>query len=183
MAGIKKEMEKMYLDFEIFYAVNPPGVTDPAIASSCTHVDALRGVNGMLLVCEDDVCFLNQSREVFNKAFAQLSENWDMLYLGGNIHEPAERFSDNLFRVKKGVHCNHAILYSEKARNTILSTYDVWTNEIKFFDHWLYLVGQDMMNCFICSPMIAYQKPGYSFDGTWQDYYIDMHSRELKFMQ
>lgn len=176
------EMKKMYLDYEVFFAVNPPGIDDPLIASSCTHVDALRGVSGELLVCEDDVTFLNQGRELFNIAYSQLPEDWDMLYLGGNIHEPAVRFSDNLFRITKGVHCNHAILYSEKARSKILSTYDVWTNEIKAYDHWLYMTGQSIMNCFICSPIIAYQGPGFSYNGVYRDYYIDMRSNEIKFM-
>jgi len=176
------EMEKMFLDYEVFFAIDPPGMTDPAMCSSCTHIDALRGVNGELLVCEDDVTFLSQGREIFNKAYEQLPEDWDMLYLGGNIHEPAERFSDNLFKITKGVHCNHAILYSEKARGFILQNYDLWTNEIKAYDHWLYLIGQSQMNCYVCSPMIAYQRPGFSFNGTYQDYYIEMRSNEVKCM-
>lgn len=176
------EMAKMFLEYEVFFAVNPPGITDPCIASSCSHIDALRGISGNLLVCEDDVTFIIQCRDIFNKSFSQLPEDWDMLYLGGNIHEPAERYSDNLFRITKGVHCNHAILYSEKARGRILSTYDVWTNEIKAYDHWLYLEGQGVMNCFICSPVIAYQRPGYSYDGSYQDYYITMRSNEIKYM-
>jgi hypothetical protein len=180
MMGIQKEMDKLFVDFEIFHAVNPPGITDPKIASSCTHIDALRGVNGDLLVCEDDVCFIHQCREIFNKAFEQLPADWDMLYLGGHIHTPAERFSDNLYRIKFGVHCNHAILYSEKARGFILSNYDVWSNDIKAYDHWLYMIGQGLMNCYMCSPVIAYQKPGYSFSGAWGDYYIDMRSDEIK---
>lgn len=180
MMFIPGEMSKMFLEYEVYYAVNPPGIEDPAIASSCSHVDALRGVSGDLLVCEDDVVFLNQGRELFNKAFEQLPEGWDMLYLGGNIHEPAERFSDNLFKITKGVHCNHAILYSEKARGYIFQNYSVWDNEYKAFDHWLYMKGQSMMNCYMISPVIAYQRPGYSYDGSWQDYYIQMRSNEIK---
>ena len=176
------EMQKMYFDYEVYFAVDPPGITDPAVCSSCSHVDALRGAAGELLVCEDDVTFLEQGRELFNNAYSQLPEDWDMLYLGYNIHEPAERFSDNLFRVTNGVHCNHAILYSQKAREYILSTYNVWESDYQAYDHWLYLVGQSQMNCFVCSPMIAYQRPGYSCSGVWSDYYIEMRSRELKYV-
>jgi hypothetical protein len=176
------EMDKMFLDYEVFFAVDPPGMDDPAMCSSCTHVDALRNCEGELLVCEDDVIFLDQGRELFNKAYEQLPEGWDMLYFGGNIHEPAERFSDNLFSIKKAVHCNQAILYSEKARNYILQNYNVWENEYKAYDHWLYMVGQSQMNCFMCSPMIAYQRPGYSCNGLWRDYFIEMRSREIKFL-
>lgn len=182
MMNIADEMKKMYLDYDVYYAEDPPGINSREAACSCSHIDALRGISGLLLICEDDVTFLHQAREVFNKAFEQLPEDWDMLYLGGNIHEPAERFSENLFRVRMGVHCNHAILYTEKARSFILSSYDVWTNEIKAFDHWLYIEGQGKMNCYICSPMIAYQRPGYSCFGIWTDYYIEMRSRELKHM-
>lgn len=180
--GFMEEMQKMYLDYEVFFAIDPPGLTDPALCSSCSHVDALRNCEGELLVCEDDVIFLEQGREIFNKAYDQLPDDWDMLYLGGNIHEPAERYSDNLFRVKKAVHCNHAILYSAKGRGYVLSHYNVWESEYKAYDHWLYMLGQSQMNCFICSPMIAYQRPGYSFNGNWSDYYIEMRSNEIRFL-
>lgn len=182
MLSIPQEMDRMFFDYEIFYAIDPPGIDDYTIGSSCSHVDALRGVTGELLVCEDDVTFLEQGREIFNNAYNQLPEDWDMLYLGGNIHEPAERYSDNLYKIDFGVHCNHAILYSEKARSYILSHYDVWKNEIKAFDHWLYLVGQREMNCYIVSPMIAYQRPGYSGHGVWRDYYIEMRSNEIRYL-
>ncbi len=182
MMKIPEEMAKMFLEYDIYHAVDPPGLTNRAMCCSCSHIDALRGETGLLLVCEDDVTFLDQCREVFNRAFEQLPEDWDMLYLGGNIHEPAERYSENLFRIKMGVHCNHAILYSEKARSTILSTYNVWESGYEAYDHWLYMVGQGMMNCFMCSPMIAYQRPGYSCFGIWTDYYVEMRSRELKHM-
>ncbi len=174
------EMERMGFNYEIFYAEDPPGITDQAVASSCTHVHALRDIGGELLVCEDDVCFLHQGRELFDRAYKQLPEGWDMLYLGGNIHEPAERYSENLFCITKGVHCNHAILYSQKARDYILSNYEVTSNEIKAFDHWLYMFGQAQMNCFIMSPMIAFQHPGISYNGVYQDYYIQMRSNEVK---
>jgi len=174
------DMKGMFLDYEVYFAVDPPGIEDPSICSSCSHIDALRGVDGELLVCEDDVVFLEQGRELFNKAYEQLPEGWDMLYLGGNIHEPQQRFSDNLFKINFGVHCNQAILYSQKARDYILSHYSVWENEYKAYDHWLYMVGQKEMQCFICSPIIAYQRPGYSCSGKWMDYYIEMRSNEIR---
>jgi GR25 family glycosyltransferase involved in LPS biosynthesis len=180
MINITVEMKKLDIDYDIFFAVDPEGITDRAMASSCTHIDALRGIAGELLVCEDDVTFIHQSKELFKIAYNELPEDWDMLYLGGNIHEPGVRFSESLFRINKAVHCNHAILYSEKARDFILQNYDLWTNEIKAYDHWLYLVGQGLMNCYMCSPVLAYQKPGYSYSGLWADYYIDMRSNEIK---
>jgi hypothetical protein len=143
----------------------------------------MKGIEGDLLVCETDVTFLYQSRYVFDNAYAQLPDDWDLLYLGGNIHEPAERYSLNLFKVNRGVHCNHAILYSEKGRNKIFETYNWLTDEITPFDQWLYHVGQRILNCYVCSPMIAFQRASWSDAGKcFVDYFVEMRSNEIKNM-
>jgi GR25 family glycosyltransferase involved in LPS biosynthesis len=177
------EMGKIGLEWEFYPAIDPVPDCGYMRNTAYSFTEILKDVTGDLLVLETDVTFVYQVKEIFEKAISQLPDDWDMLYLGGNIHIPAERFSDNLFRIKSGVHCNHAILYSEKGRETIFKNYDWQTNEIVPFDEWLYHVGQGLMNCFICSPMIAFQRPGFSdYSKCFSDYYIDMRSHEIKFL-
>jgi len=181
MTHIPAEMEKMGIKWERFRAIDPPEQPASAyIGSTYSHQEILRGAEGALLVCEDDVIFTDGAREVFDKAFSQLPEDWDMFYLGGNVKMPAERYSENLFRIKGGVHCNHAIFYSEKARDFILTNYNQFT-DIGYYDHWLYVTGLGLMNCYICYPVIAYQMPCFSnARGAMMDYYGEMKENEKK---
>lgn len=182
LTTVAEEIEKLGVQWERYRAYNPVGIKGHWHGSSWSHIDVLRNAEGLLLVCEDDVTFLQQARDVFDKAFDQLPADWDMLYLGGNVKRPAERYSENLFRIKEGVHCNHAILYSQKARELILRTYDVMSD--KLYDNWLYHTGQSMMKCFICYPVVAYQKPGFSdVRDEYMDYYIEMRSNEIRHLK
>jgi hypothetical protein len=184
LAYIPDEMQKIGLDWEFFPAIDIEGVEDKFRVISNSFMDALKNIEGDLLLCESDVTFLFQVKEIFIKALSQLPASYDLLYLGGNIHEPAERFSDNLFQIKKGVHCNHAILYSEKGRKKIIELYDPLVNENNRIDDWLYHVGQSVMECYICSPLIAYQRTSYAeTHGKIVDYYIEMRSNEIQFMK
>jgi len=183
MVPIPKEMDKMGLEWERFSAIDNPVLPGSNEGSSYTHVEVLRGVEGPLFTFEDDVCFLIQARDLFDKAFAELPEDWDMLYLGGNPKEMQTRYSEHLFKSNGGIHCNHAILYSEKARDYILSHYDASVPGTPWYDHWLFVEGQKVMNCFIMSPMIAWQRPGYSdCRKDYMDYYIEMRSHEIHYM-
>lgn len=183
MQFIPEEMAKMGWDYERFVAADPYPGAGPYIGSSYSHTEVLRGVSGTLLVCEDDVIFIDGAKEIYDKAFAQLPEDWDLFYLGGNVKKPAQRYSENLFRITYGVHCTHAIIYSEKAREFILNNFnalaDDHTGEITFFDHWLYCNGLGKMNCYICYPIIAYQRPCYSnARSIYIDYYDEMKQNE-----
>lgn len=182
LVSLEEEMFKLVDEYEIFPAENPTGMSS-AMGSVHSHIEVLKGVEGNLLICEDDVCFLdeNLTKSIFEKAFTELPEDWDMLYLGGNPKIPQIRYSDHLFRSEGGIHTNHAILYTQKAREFILNTFDYRTNEIATYDHWLFMIGQKLMNVFIISPMIAWQKPGFSdCRGSYQDYYLHIRSNEIR---
>jgi GR25 family glycosyltransferase involved in LPS biosynthesis len=180
---IPEEMQRIGLPWQFFATIDPPGETDMMRIGSYSFIEVLKNFTGHLLVCESDVTFIYQAKEIFDKAVYQLPMDFDLLYLGGNIHEPAERFSENLFRIKKGVHCNHAILYSDSGRRKMIAMYDPLTNDNPRIDDWLYHIGQKEMNCFICSPMIAYQRVSYSdINKKVVDYYIEMRSHEIQFL-
>lgn len=114
-----------------------------------------------LLLLEDDVLFDDGWIEVFDKAVEQLPDDFDLLYLGANVKIPATRYSENLYQITGGVHCTHAILYSEQGRNNMVNYWQPG-GEYKQIDHWLYMRGQALMNCFVICPMVAWQRPSYS---------------------
>jgi GR25 family glycosyltransferase involved in LPS biosynthesis len=111
-------------------------------------------------VFEDDVLFEDGCVEVLAQAIDQLPDDFDMLYLGGNVKMPATRYSENLYKITEGVHMSHAILFSPHARAFILANYDPGTHNL--IDEWYYRKGLAMMKAFICYPMIAFQRGGYS---------------------
>jgi GR25 family glycosyltransferase involved in LPS biosynthesis len=132
---------------------------------------------GMLLLFEDDVCFEPGASQIISDAIRQLPDDFDMFYMGANVKAPAMRYSTNLFKVEYGVHTNHAILFSENARNVIRENYHPSDKDYPTFDHWLYMKGLSMMKCFVCYPMMAFQRGGMS--DVRQEYLDDIYREEM----
>jgi GR25 family glycosyltransferase involved in LPS biosynthesis len=126
---------------------------------SASHLACVAG-HGLRFIFEDDVYFEDFALDVFDKAISQLPDDFDMFYMGANVKIPAERYSDNLFRVTTGVHTTHAILFSDHARQFIIENYDPAEHNI--IDEWYYRKGLSAMKCFVCSPLIAFQRGCYS---------------------
>ena len=138
-----------------------PAFTGGALGCDKSHNACLAG-EGPLLILEDDVVFEPGAFERMNKAICQLPDDWDILYLGANVKAPASRHSDNLFRVRSGVHTTHAMLYSAKGRQSMHDLYHPGEKDIPTIDHWLYTEGLNLMNCYVVWPMIAYQRADHS---------------------
>ena len=174
---IKKHMKTRKISFKFYNAIKNTEYPEKGCLQSHLNIIKLAKKANLksILIIEDDCIFIK-------KPILDLPPtDWDMLYLGGNVKMPAKRYSDNLFHVTEGVHCTHAILYSKKGIEITLKNYDVFTNEIKSHDHWLFCVGQKIMECFICSPVIAYQRPGFSHPRNgYMDYYSEMKENEKK---
>jgi len=178
---VKQEMEKVgIVNYTRFSGITTGGVWRGSVLS---HWTCVTDGNDTILIFEDDVIFEDNIKEVLPKALSQLPEDFDMFYIGANVKLPAERYSENLFRVKSGVHTNHAILFSGNARKVIRENYDPYKSKQGWFDNWLYQVGLSMMKCFVCSPMMAFQRSGFSDVRQEQmDYYEEMKTNELKHM-
>lgn len=117
------------------------------------------------LLLEDDVVF--QALDHLPKAFVELPEDWDILYLGANItdgvtgiqEKPPIRFSDHLYQVR-AAWTTHAVAYSRAMALKIISTYPVHTYEM--YDQWLNQQVLGSHRCFLVNPMVAFQRPGKS---------------------
>lgn len=108
-----------------------------------------------LFVFEDD-CYFNQPFDP--SVLDELPCDYDALWLGANLlayHR--EKVSDRLHRFQNGW-TTHAVLYSRHFRDWIL---DNWNGEL-VFDEWIRVNALPTRNCFIHSPMIAFQRSGMS---------------------
>ncbi|MBK5202109.1 MAG: hypothetical protein JJE45_00105 [Prolixibacteraceae bacterium] len=116
------------------------------------------------IIFEDD-CVLLRPWEAVVNAMSQLPDNWDLLYLGATLMRPIERHSENLFRLK-GAYCAHAIIYnSERVVDYILNNCDRFFRnslERNTLDVFYFTEVQEKFNCYIVSPLVATQRPGFS---------------------
>lgn len=119
-----------------------------------------------LLTLEDDVIFKNLDH--LQDALNELPADWDVLYLGANDRGVTPtRFSRRLCRIKLAW-TTHAVAYSRKMVEFILSNYPVET--FAMYDDWLSNHLADRQ-AFIINPPVAHQKPGFSdLWGTHADY-------------
>lgn len=114
--------------------------------------------HGSLLTFEDDVLFQDMSH--LEAGLNSLPIHWDMIYLGANITEERPyRVGPNLFRIKSAW-TTHAVGYSEPVMKYIIDNYD--PEKDGMYDDWLSRNVLPKFNCFIVSPMVCWQRPGYS---------------------
>jgi GR25 family glycosyltransferase involved in LPS biosynthesis len=111
-----------------------------------------------LLTLEDDVQFKNYDH--LEDALWQLPANWDVLYLGANLRgQRPDYYSKNLKRIHIA-YTTHAIAYSRKMVEYIVNSYNPYNFEM--YDSWLSDNVLGKYNCYVVSPMVAYQRPIYS---------------------
>jgi hypothetical protein len=122
-----------------------------------------------LLFLEEDVEFVGLQH--LDKALAELPEDFDICYLGGNVseenfHKP-EKYSGHLCRV---FHCwtTHAVCYNRKVVQWILENQPGFSE--RMYDNFL-SDHLSEMNAFIVNPMVAVQRSRVSsIWGTFCDY-------------
>jgi GR25 family glycosyltransferase involved in LPS biosynthesis len=127
-------------------------------------------------IFEDDVVFDNTLPEI------EMPPNWDLVYLGANIMgdwKMPTRFDSNLSLLHNAWQ-THAIVYSLKGAKFIIDNFDPDT--LPVYDEWLRVNVMPMMNTYLLSPMIAYQRPGYSDLWQVQTNYIDVHIEGNKYL-
>ena len=113
---------------------------------------------GVWMVIEDDILFLPGAKETLEAAIEQLPADWDMLYLGATLNQPLDRISDNLLRLKRGW-TTHGIMYNNQngVVDYILKVKYDWKIDVLLADE-----VQAKFNCYMCFPMVATQRPGWS---------------------
>ena len=126
------------------------------------------------LVFEDDFEFRFNKRDLFkklNRSISQLPDNWDMLYLGGQLVEsyktsPIASYTDSLYRLLS-CHQTHSIAVTNNGAKMLLSYFvDSWTdNIIKYYgivDVFLARKAQRESQSFITTDFLCIQEAGES---------------------
>lgn len=111
-----------------------------------------------ILVLEDDFIFKNED---FSKSVSsQLNSiEWDVFYLGANLHYKLNPKSDNLFEIKGG-YATHAVAYNKSFYDFFLENFN--EGKIGIIDVWLSEFAQEKLNCYCSWPILATQRESYS---------------------
>lgn len=141
--------------FDIFKAHSKP---DALRGNAQSHYDLLSG--GYDLIFEDDVYFECPVMDIL-PAIAELPNDWDILYLGGNVVEKIEQYSAHLHRCT-AAWGSFAIMYSEKGRRYVLNAYNPKADNFTIYDEWLRLQSKRLMKSYILSSPAAWTKGGFS---------------------
>lgn len=127
------------------------------------------------LVLEDDFEFFHNPEKtlsILEKSIADLPNDWDMFYLGGNLtneygFNPIEKYSENLFKLKS-CHTTHAMAFNAKFYDKFLdnapdmnSIID-WTNKHEIIDVFLSKNILYKHECFISNELLILQSEGFS---------------------
>lgn len=125
-----------------------------------SHLAILEKCRGLkrFTIFEDDVQFCDDPMYVLFEAEKQLPPDWDMLYLGANLMQPIDRYSNNLCRLKNA-YCTHAMIFNNPELPDFILSHREGMRKIDVFYQ---SDVQDKFNCFITYPMIATQADSYS---------------------
>ena len=147
-----------------------------------THIkiieDAIRNNYKSILILEDDVTFINDSNEKFNRVISSLPNNWDLLYLGGN-----NQFNQGSFKLITGntdlvitrenyltlnyeicrttwTQCAHAVAINSMFYEFLFDEYN--KNPRIPIDMIFCQLQQRGRNVFTFLPSLAHQRPSFS---------------------
>jgi len=109
------------------------------------------------LILEDDVEVVENFQERLNNVISELPDDWDLLYLGGWNVGDIVKYSDKLNHAKK-VYTTHAFIVRQKFVDTVIKGINErqWKVDVLISD--ILPLG----NCFICNPILAWQREGFS---------------------
>lgn len=112
----------------------------------------------LALVLEDDCSFLSNPVVAIENAINDLPADFDLLFLGGNVHKPAIKYSEHLYRLTACVG-NHAVLYTRRVMDELAAAYETATQPTDMIvDKQIVQAGKS----YITSPLLAVQYPGFS---------------------
>lgn len=127
------------------------------------------------LVLEDDFEFCLDKENVYkilNQAIKELPNNWDMLYIGGNLtneygFNPIEKYTDGLFKLN-ACHTTHAMALNSCFYDSFLDDCPTeesiidWCFNNEIIDVFLSKKILHKYKCFITKELIALQSSGFS---------------------
>ena len=132
-----------------------------AIGCTLSHFNLLKTQQEFPFVVFEDDCVMLQPWSFVEEAMKQLSSDWDALWLGATLDTPLVRYSENLFRLKRG-YCTHAIIYNSRELIDYTLTHYATVDHKRIIDIFYYQFVQEKFNCFITYPITTKQLGGLS---------------------
>lgn len=130
----------------------------------------------------DDIVFEDNMLEVYKKSWDELMAcNWSIFYLGATIIDKTYKVSDNLLKVG-GAYAMHSMCISKACAKQIVDRKDEYMY-IEPSDVWINREIIKKSDCYMCYPMVGYQRPSYStIEQKMVDYKQMMINQLNKFM-
>jgi hypothetical protein len=165
---IKKQLKSNNIEYDIFTATKHENPKRGCLESHLTIIkEALeeKKKNNFkyLMIIEDDCKFINNL-----SSMKQPSCDWDMLYLGGTVHRIMDRKYEGYARVQCWT--THAYIINLSNTKLIEKILEAHTYEEEIDRYYLEKIHPNF-NAYMCDPMIAIQKEGFS----------DIENREVSY--
>lgn len=138
-----------------------------------------------VLIFEDDFFFLFNKQDTFlklQKSLSDLPDNWDMFYLGANVHDghispPISKFSDNLIKLESA-YALHSVSFSHRGIAKFFESFptkDLFTesilNKYSAIDVFFAIEFLHANRCFITPDILVGQRSDRSdIEGWVADY-------------
>jgi GR25 family glycosyltransferase involved in LPS biosynthesis len=146
----------------VVYTGTNSTVLNGQIGCGLAHLNGLKLAkerNQNVLMFEDDVKFINDYPHIIQDALNELPEQWDMLYLGGNICRSIFQVTPHLGKLTHA-QSTHAYGVNRNFLDKILNS------ENRILQRPIDLIYAEELipanNCYITIPMIAIQKTDFS---------------------
>jgi GR25 family glycosyltransferase involved in LPS biosynthesis len=170
---VEQQLNNIGIKAERFNAIK---LDKGAVGCSLSHLrcleNALKNEWDHVLICEDDITFLNPSLFISQLNYFLESidcEKWDVVLLGGNIIPPYQNINKSCVKVSKCQTTTGYIVQKHYIPTLIANIKEGVNNLIKNPQkHVLYAIDKNWFklqqrdNWFLIIPLTVVQKPGYS---------------------
>jgi GR25 family glycosyltransferase involved in LPS biosynthesis len=161
---IEKELKKRSIKFNFFIAEKH---NDPKRGCLESHLNviknAIKNKDKYLLIIEDDCKFINGLSKMEIPP-----PDWDMLYLGGTVHRVLDKKHKGYARVQCWT--THGYIINLENKDLVSKILEAENYDGEIDRYYLEKIHPDF-NAYVCDPMIAIQKPGFS----------DIENREVSY--
>lgn len=138
-----------------------------------------------VLIFEDDAIFINNNiNNIIRECTSQLPADWELFYLGANLHIPIPSYSKNL-AILNYAYATHAIAYSKNVYDKFIDKFEnllAVTKQDDILDVWLANHIQPSGKSYIAKPILATQKNDFSDINNSQVNYSFIVDRYNKFI-
>ena len=152
---IETHLKNKNIEYKIYSATKHENPKRGCLESHLNVIkEAIKNNNKYLLIIEDDCKFINS----FN-TIQKLPESWDMLYLGGTCH----RILDKKYKGFARVQCwtTHSYIINLENKELVKKILEAENYDGEIDRYYLEKIHPNF-NAYMCDPMIAIQKEGFS---------------------